>query len=56
MRAENPFHRYPTISGQRFFIHWRYYLFSKRVNSCQGDGFLSVGARTGAIKLAMAST
>ena len=32
------------------------YLFSKRVNRCQGDGFSSVGARTGAIKIAMAST
>ena len=30
------------------------HLFSKRVNVCQGDGFSSVGARTGAIKLAMA--
>ena len=30
------------------------YLFSKRVNECQGDGFLSVGTQTGAIKLAMA--
>ena len=28
-----------------------YYLFSKRVNWCQVDGFLSVGARTGVIKL-----
>ena len=26
-------------------------MFSKRVNRYQGDGFLSVGARTGAIKL-----
>ena len=31
-------------------------LFSKQVNGCQGDGFLSVGAQTGAIKLAMAGT
>ena len=31
-----------------------YYLFSKRVNLCQGDCFSSVGAQTGAIKLAMA--
>ena len=54
--AENSCHGYQTTSGQRFFIHCRYYLFSKRVNRCQGDGFLSVGARTGAIKLAMAST
>ena len=29
---------------------------TKRVNRCQGDGFSSVGARTGAIKLAMAAT
>ena len=32
------------------------YLFSKWVNLCQGDGFLSMGAQTGAIKLAMAGT
>ena len=32
------------------------YMFSKRVNRCQGDGFSSVGAQTGAIKLAMAAT
>ena len=31
-------------------------LFSKRVNKCQGNGFSSVGARTSAIKLAMAGT
>ena len=55
-RTENSCHGYQTASGQRFFIHWRYYLFSKRVNRCQGDGFSSVGARTGAIKLAMAGT
>ena len=55
-RTENSCHGYQTASGQRFFIHWRYYLFSKRVNRCQGDGFSSVGARTGAIKLAMAAT
>ena len=29
---------------------------SKRVNRCQGDVFSSVGARTGAMKLAMAGT
>ena len=43
-------------SGQRFL----YYLFSKRVNRRHGDGFSSVGERTGAIKpsikLAMASS
>ena len=39
--AENPSHGYQTTSGQQFFIHWRYYLFSKRVNRCQGDGFLA---------------
>ena len=33
-----------------------YYLFSKQVNRCHGDGFSSVGTRTGAIKLAMAGT
>ena len=33
-----------------------YYLFSKQVNWCQGDGFSSVGARTGVIKLAMTGT
>ena len=32
------------------------YLFSKRVNWWQGDGFLSVGSQTGTIKLAMAGT
>ena len=31
-------------------------LFSKRVNRCQKDGFLSVGARTDTIKLTMADT
>ena len=31
-------------------------LFSKWVNWPQGNGFSSVGARTGAIKLAMAGT
>ena len=30
--------------------------FSKRVNECLGDGFFSVGTRTGTIKLAMAGT
>ena len=33
-----------------------YHLFGKRVNGCQGDGFSSVGTRTGAIKLAMTGT
>ena len=32
------------------------HLFSKRVNGCQGDGFSSVGTRTGAIRFAMAGT
>ena len=54
--AKNSCHGYQMTSGQRFFIHLRYYLFSKRVNRCQGNGFLSVGARMGAIKLAMAGT
>ena len=31
-----------------------YYMFSKRVNGCQGGGFSSTGPQTGAIKLAMA--
>ena len=31
-------------------------MFSKRVNGCQGDGFMSMGAQTGAIKLSMAGT
>ena len=34
----------------------RYYLSSKRVNGRQKDWFSSVGARTGAIKLAMVGT
>ena len=34
----------------------RYYLTSKQVNGHQKDGFSSVGARTGAIKPAMADT
>ena len=55
-RAESSCNEYQTISAQRFLIHWRYYLFSKRVNGCQGDGFSSVGSQTGAIKLAMAGT
>ena len=33
-----------------------YIVFSKRVNRCQGDGFSSVGTRTGTIKLTMAAT
>ena len=56
VHAENSCHGYQTTSGQRFFIHRRYYLFNKRVNRCQGDGFSSVGAQTGAIKPAMAGT
>ena len=32
------------------------YLSSRWVNACQKDGFLSVGSRTGTIKLAMAGT
>ena len=36
------------------YIEGSYYLFSKRVNRCQGDGILSVSARTGAIKLRLA--
>ena len=43
-------------SSQQFWTQWRYYLFSKQVNWCQGDGFSSVSPRTGAIKLAIAGT
>ena len=45
-RAESSCNGYQPTSAQRFLIHWRYYLFSKRVNRCQGDGFSSVGAWT----------
>ena len=38
------------------YIEGTTYLFSKRVNRFQEVGFSSVGARTGAIKLAMAAT
>ena len=38
------------------YIEGASYLLSKRVNRCQGDGFLGVGTQTGAIKLAMAGT
>ena len=38
------------------YIEGTTYLFSKRVNRCQGDGFSSVGAQTGTIKLTMAGT
>ena len=31
-------------------------MFSKQVNGCHKDGFLSGGARTGAIQLTMAGT
>ena len=48
--------RSKQASSQQFWTQSRYHLFSKRVNWCQGDGFSSVGARTGAIKLAMAGT
>ena len=54
--VENLCNGYRTTPAQQFLIHWRYYLFSKRVNRCQGDGFLSVGAWTDTIKLAMAGT
>ena len=33
-----------------------HYLSSKRVDGCQGDGFLSMSAQMGAIKLVMAGT
>ena len=45
-RAEYSCLGYQTTWSHRFLIHWRYYLFSKRVNRCHGDGFSSVGART----------
>ena len=35
------------------YIEGTTYLFSKRVNRCQGDGFSSVGAQTGAINLVL---
>ena len=38
------------------YIEGTTYLFSKRVNRCQGDGFSSVGAQMGTIKLAMTAT
>ena len=38
-RAESSCNEYQTTSAQRFLIHLRYYLFSKLVNGCQGDGF-----------------
>ena len=38
------------------YIEGTSYLFSKQVNRCQGDGFSSVGAQTGDIKLAMAGS
>ena len=37
-------------SSQQSLIQRRYYLFSKWVNSCQGDGFLGMDAQTGTIK------
>ena len=56
MHAESWCYGYQTTSGHRLYIHYRYYMFSKRVNRCQGDDFMSVGARTDAIKLALAGT
>ena len=44
--AEHSCNGYQMTPVQRFLIHWRYYLFSKRLNRCQGDGFSSVGAWT----------
>ena len=41
--TENSCHGYQPASDQWLLIQWRYYLFSKWVNGCQGDGFSSVG-------------
>ena len=38
------------------YIEGSYYMFSKRMNRCQGDDFTSMDARTGTIKLALAGT
>ena len=38
-RVESSCNGYQTTSAQRFLIHWRYYLFSKQVNRCQGMVF-----------------
>ena len=38
------------------YIEGTSYMFSKQVNRCQGDGFTNVGARTSAIKIALAGT
>ena len=42
--------------GKQLWIQWKYYLLSKWVSWCQGDGLSSVGTQAGAIKLAMAGT
>ena len=48
--------RSKQASSQRFWTQWRYHLFSKRVNWCQGGWFFERGRTNGAIKLAMAGT
>ena len=53
---KNSCHGYQPASTRWLLIQWRYYLFSRQVNGCLGDGFSSVGAWTVAIKLAMAGT
>ena len=56
IRTENSCHGYQPASDRWLLIQWRYYLFSKWVDGHQGDGFSSVGAQTGVLKLAMAGT
>ena len=53
-RTENSCHGYQVNDSS--YIEGTSYLFSKRVNRCQKDGFSSMGARMDAIKLAMAGT
>ena len=45
-----------VMDNKRLQVNEGTICYSKRVNRCQKDGFLSVGARTGAIKLVMAGT
>ena len=56
MPVERSCHGYQRASGEQFLIQRRYYLFGKQMNGCRGDGFSSVGARMGAIRLAMSGT
>ena len=49
--------RSQQASSQQFLTQQRYYLFSKQVNWCHGDGFFECRhTNQGAIKLAMAGT